>query len=77
MYLSFNNITDRLKFSLYIKDTHVNKYLLPSSNHPKHIFKNIIYNLMLRIKRICTDYYDFVEAAKYLSLNLLERSYAA
>ena len=32
---------------------------------------------MLRIKRICTDYYDFVEAAKYLSLNLLERSYAA
>ena len=77
VYLSFNNITDRLKFSLYIKDTHVNKYLLPSSNHPKHIFKNIIFNLMLRIKRICTDYFDFVEAAKDLSLNLLERGYEA
>ena len=35
VYLSFYNITYRLKFSLYIKDTHVNKYLLISSNHPK------------------------------------------
>ena len=32
---------------------------------------------MLRIKRICTDYFDFVEAAKDLSLNLLERGYEA
>ncbi len=30
---------------------------------------------MLRIKR--TDHYDFVEVAKDLSLNLIERSYAA
>jgi hypothetical protein len=32
---------------------------------------------MLRIKRICTDHYYFIEVAKGLFLNLFERSYAA
>jgi hypothetical protein len=32
---------------------------------------------MLRIRRICSDYYDFVEASKDLALNLLERGYSS
>jgi hypothetical protein len=73
--ISYNHVLKKIKFSLYTKPTHVNKYLLPSSNHPKHIFENIIHNLFLRIKRICTDYYDFTDASKQLSVNLLERGY--
>jgi hypothetical protein len=73
--ISYNHVLKKIKFSLYTKPTHVNKYLLPSSNHPSHIFENIIHNLFLRIKRICSDYYDFIDASKQLSVNLLERGY--
>ena len=73
--MSYNNITKKIKFSLYIKPTHVNKYLLPYSNHPSHICKNIIVSLLIRIKRICSDYFDFINATKNLSLQLLERGY--
>ena len=73
--ISYNSVTNKLKFSLYVKAAHINKYLLHSSNHPQHIFSNIVVSLFIRIKRICTDYYDFVSAAGRLILLLLERGY--
>jgi hypothetical protein len=73
--IAFNSLTSKIKFSLYTKDTHVNKLLLPTSNHPPHIFKNIPHSLFIRIRRICSDYYDFIDAAKKLGSNLLERGY--
>ena len=75
LFISFNNFLKKLKFSVYVKKTHINKYLLPSSNHPNHMFKNIIYNLFYRIRRICSDYYDFIDASVELAIKLLERNY--
>jgi hypothetical protein len=40
LFISFNNFLKKFKFSVYVKKTHINKYLLPSSNHPNHMFKN-------------------------------------
>jgi hypothetical protein len=39
---------------LYRKETDKVQYLLPNSNHPSHIFKNILFSLALRIVRICS-----------------------
>jgi hypothetical protein len=75
LFISFNNFLKKLKFSVYVKKTHINKYLLPSSNHPNHMFKNIIYNLCYRIRKICSDYYDFIDASVELATKLLERNY--
>lgn len=73
--ISYNSITKQLRYSLYTKETYVNKFLLPNSNHPEHIFKNIPHSLFIRIRRICSDYIDFIDAAKKLRDNLLERGY--
>ena len=64
-----------MKCSLYTKPTHVNKYLLPHSNHPPHIFRNIPISLFIRLGRICSDYYDFTSASGRLFIQLLERGY--
>ena len=73
--VAYNSLTSKIKFFLYTKDTHVNKLLLPTSNHSPHIFKNISHSLFIRIRRICSDYYDLIDAAKKLGNNLLERGY--
>jgi len=73
--ISYDNINKKIKFSLYTKPTHVNKYLLPFSNHPNHIFKNIPESLFIRLRRICSDYYDYVNASISLSQQLVERGY--
>jgi len=73
--ISFNQITNKLKFSLYTKPTHINKYLLPTSNHPTHVFKNIVDSLLIRLRRISSEYYDFVSDAGQLIIKLLERGY--
>ena len=73
--ISFNSATNKMKCSLYTKPTHVNKYLLPQSNHPQHIFRNIPISLFIRLRRICSDYYDFTGASGRLISQLLERGY--
>ena len=37
----------------------INKYLMPTSLHSKHITDNIPYNVGLRIRRICSEEKDF------------------
>ena len=73
--ISFNKITNKLSFDFYIKPTNNGGYLLPSSEHPKHIFDNIPRNLFLRIRRICSEYKNFVVHATNLSIQLLNRGY--
>jgi hypothetical protein len=75
LIIQFNDSTKQLKFSLYNKPTNNFGYLLTNSNHPEHIFDNIIKSLFIRIRRICTDYSDFVIASIKLAKQLLQRNY--
>jgi hypothetical protein len=49
---------------------------LPSFNHPDHIFNNIIKSLFIRLRRICTDYSDFITASITLTSQLAKRNYS-
>ena len=73
--ISINNLTNKLFFSLYIKPTNTFAYLLPTSNHPQHIFKNIPVSLFKRIRRICSSIIDFFHFSRILFIQLLKRGY--
>ena len=73
--ISFDNLTRKLNFSLYVKPTNTFSYLQVESNHPKFIFKNIPKSLLIRIRRICTKYTDYLYFARKLIVQLLSRGY--
>ncbi len=73
--LSINKISNKLNFNLYIKPTNTFGYLLPTSNHPTHIFDNIPISLIKRIKRICSNYEDYLYHANNLAIQLAKRNY--
>ena len=60
---------------LYKKNMAINKYLKPTSFHPKHITNNIPYNVGLRIKRICSEEKVFKNRIGELKNLLKERNY--
>ena len=66
---------NRIKFRLYLKPTNTFQYLYSSSNHPSHIFKNIPKSLFIRIRRICTEYIDYLYFSRKLIAQLLKRGY--
>jgi len=73
--ISFDKIIGRFRFSLFIKPTNTFSYLLPDSNHPKSIFRNIPLSLFKRIRRICSSYIDYLHFAKLLFIQLIKRGY--
>ena len=73
--IEFDFLVSKLKFSLYLKPTNSFSYLLPSSNHPKHIFTNVPKSLFLRIRRICSSYIDYQFYSRFLLKQLLKRGY--
>ena len=73
--ISFDCISMKLHFSLYIKPTNSLSYLKISSNHPSHIFKNIPTSLFLRIRRICSSFADYLYFARILYAQLIKRGY--
>ena len=73
--ISYNKLIEELEFSVYIKPTNTFSYLLTSSNHPKFIFKNIPKSLFFRLRRICSNFYDYLFFARKLSLELVQRGY--
>ena len=60
---------------LFIKETSVNQYLLPSSCHPVHCHENIPFSLGFRIKRICSEDATFQRRLEQLREMLLAREY--
>ena len=60
---------------LYRKPNTKNNYLLPSSAHPNHIFKNIPYSLAHRVVRACSRLEDRSERLEELAQLLLDRGY--
>ncbi|XP_070546329.1 uncharacterized protein [Ptychodera flava] len=49
---------DHLETSLYRKPTDSRSYLQPSSFHPQHTFRSIVYSQALRYNKICSEKED-------------------
>ena len=46
---------DLIVTDLYTKPTNTHQYLLPASNHPPHVHKNLPYGLGLRLRAIVSE----------------------
>jgi hypothetical protein len=68
-------INGKLSTDLYRKETDKVQYLLPNSNHPSHIFKNIPFSLALRLLRICSSRENLIKRLEELKVMLLSRKY--
>jgi hypothetical protein len=66
---------NKIVTDLYRKETDKVQYLLPDSNHPSHIFKNIPFSLALRLVRICSSKTDLIKRLEELKIMLLSRKY--
>ena len=75
LLISKNEYQDIIKFELYTKPTNTFQYLYFSSNHPKHIFNNIPKSLFIRLRRICSDYFDYLYFSRKLIIQLIKRGY--
>ena len=64
-----------LTTSLYSKPTDAHMYLNTTSNHPKHVVRNIPKGQFIRIRRICSNVEDFKYHAGTLSRFLVKRGY--
>ena len=61
--------------NLHVKANSKNAYLLPTSNHPRHICLNIPYSLLYRVKRNCSQPAMCQQRLQELKERLLERGY--
>ncbi|XP_012941014.1 uncharacterized protein LOC106012483, partial [Aplysia californica] len=52
--LSIHLLNNNIETDLHLKPTDSKRYLPPSSNHPKHIFRSVVYSGALRLRRICS-----------------------
>ncbi len=75
LIISFDKEKSEFETNLYIKPTNTYSYLLKTSNHPNHIFKNIPKSLFIRIRRICSNTFDYIYHSKNLCLQLFKRGY--
>jgi len=73
--ISIDKVTNRIKFSVYLKPTNTFSYLLSSSNHPIFIFNNIPKGILIRYKRICSDNSNFLKIASETRSQLITRGY--
>ena len=73
--IKLDKTTSKLKFSIFFKKTNTFSYLLNSSNHKDSIFKNIPKSLFIRIRRICSNYSDYLYFSHLLYFQLIERGY--
>lgn len=67
-------MTYSLHFKVYTKPTNTFCYLEINSNHPKHIFKNIVKSTK-RYRRICSSLSDFLYFASIISRQFRKRGY--
>ena len=64
-----------IQTDLHTKENSKNSYLLPSSNHPSHISKNIPYSLAFRILRNCSQVERRDVRLEELKTKLIDRGY--
>ena len=58
-----------------IKKNNAGQFLYKNSAHPPHIFKNVPKSLFIRLKRICSNFYDYLFNSRILFLQLIKRGY--
>ena len=64
LWIFICKITRSLKFKMYIKPTNTFCYVPTSSNHPSSIFLAIPKSVLLRPRRICSYFSDFLYYAR-------------
>ena len=64
-----------LETSLFSKPTDAHMYLNTSSNHPKHVIKNIPRGQFIRIRRICSELSEYRKNSQILGEFLKKRGY--
>ena len=64
-----------LETSLFSKPTDAHLYLNYSSNHPKHVLKNIPKGQFIRVRRICSDIVDYDAYANIMKKQFQLRGY--
>ena len=67
---------NNLKTTLYSKPTDSHLYLNHTSNHPKHVLKNLPKGQFIRIRRICSKKSVYFRNSKILSKFFLKRGYS-
>ncbi len=75
LQITIDSITNTLDFSLYVKPTNTFSFLLTSSNHPSHIYKNIPKSLFIRIRRNNTKLSNYLYHARAITFQLMKRGY--
>jgi hypothetical protein len=74
--ITYDPLFRHLITSLFIKPTNTFSYLSIFSNHKPSIFKNIPISLLIRVRRICSETYDFFYFARLLISQLIQRGYS-
>ena len=67
---------NKLQTTLYSKPTDAHLYLNKSSNHPKHVTRNLPKGQFIRIRRICSETTEYIRNCNILSKYLLKRGYS-
>ncbi len=75
LLISKHKYLNILSFKLFTKPTNTFQYLFYTSNHPKHIFKNIPKSLFIRNNRCNSEYIYYLFHSRKLIYNLSKRGY--
>lgn len=75
LLISKHKYLNILSFKLFTKPTNTFQYLFHTSNHPKHIFKNIPKSLFIRNHRCNSEYLNYLSHSRLLISNLVKRGY--
>ena len=77
LYVQASIQEDRIVTDLYEKPTNTHQYLLPSSNHPPHVHRNLPYGLGIRIRTFISEQETLGVRLNELSTFLRQRGYSA
>ena len=67
---------NQLATTLYSKPTDAHLYLNKTSNHPRHVTKNLPKGQFIRIRRICSEFSEYIKNSTTLSKYLTKRGYS-
>ena len=62
--VTVKNNGGELYTTVFSKPTNSHLYLNPTSSHPVHLIKNIPKGQLTRLRRICSDTFDFITQSR-------------